>query len=94
MDPTVRQRRRRGPKLMRRRMPYARELVGRRIVAFDPRPFPDGRGGTAHAPYITLDDGSQLRFLVEETDSALGYGIRILRVIGAASKPAGKRGKP
>lgn len=54
----------------------AKQLVGRRIVAFDARPFQDGRGGTAHWPIIWLDDGSFLSFEVEETDTG-DYGIRV-----------------
>jgi hypothetical protein len=52
-----------------------RQLVGRRIVDFHPGVFDDGRGGTAHEPRITLDDGSQLYFIVEETEGE--YGIFI-----------------
>jgi hypothetical protein len=59
------------------RMPSAKSLVGRKIVSFEPNPFPDGRGGTAHAPVLFLDDGTILRFVVKETDVG-DYGIRIV----------------
>ncbi len=61
------------------RVPSARELVGRRIVAFDARPFPDDKGGTAHDSIITLDDGSTLEFKVEETDHGSDYGVSVKR---------------
>lgn len=60
------------------RMVSSRQLVGRRIVGFDPRPFPDDRGGVAHNPVIRLDDGSQLAFIIEETEHG-EYGTRIVR---------------
>lgn len=56
------------------RMVSERQLVGRRIIKFSPCPFSDGRGGTAHDPVITLDDGSRLTFIVEETDTG-EYGV-------------------
>lgn len=62
---------------MARKMPSARSLVGRRIVAFDPGPFNDGRGGTAHNPSITLDNGVVLRFMTEETECG-EYGTFIV----------------
>jgi hypothetical protein len=52
-------------------------LIGRTIVQVDLRPFPDGRGGTAHDPVLTLDDGKQLRFWTEETDVG-AYGTTIV----------------
>lgn len=57
----------------------AKQLVGRRIVAVDFRPFPTGRGrGRTTNPSITLDDGSILTFDVEETED-LDYGVEIMR---------------
>lgn len=59
----------------------AKQLVGRRIVAVDFRPFPTGRGrGRATNPVITLDDGSVLTFEVEETEG-LDYGVEIMRSV-------------
>lgn len=57
-----------------------RQLVGRRIVDFDPQPFYAGkaRDFMAHDPVITLDDGSKLTFTVEETDAG-EYGIAITK---------------
>jgi hypothetical protein len=55
-----------------------RQLVGRRIINFDPGSFNDSRGGVAHDPVITLDDGSVLSFSVEETDTG-DYGIHITK---------------
>ena len=74
-------------------MVSARLLVGRRIVGFEPRPFPNGRGGVAHSPRMILDDGSTLVFDVESTQVPGGsglydqaypgeYGIFIQRVAG------------
>lgn len=57
-----------------KRMVSAREIVGKRIVAFDPGPFDDGRGQTAHNPRIVLDDGSVLFVTVKETDTG-DYGV-------------------
>lgn len=70
-----------------RRMVQARQLVGRTIVGFDPCPFDDGRGGIAHDPVILLDDGSRLRFVVEETDVG-EYGVWI------GKYPGPKEGRP
>jgi hypothetical protein len=59
---------------------YARELkkrlVGRTIVKTETRPFPDGRGNTVYNPRLTLDDGTTVSFMVEETED--DYGVRIL----------------
>lgn len=52
----------------------ARLLVGRKIAGFEPRPFDDRRGGTAHHPVLMLDNGALLRFVVEETDTG-DYGV-------------------
>lgn len=62
-----------------KRMPSARELIGRKIVGFDANPFDDGRGSKAHDPHIWLDDGSRLRFVVEELDSGGDYGVFVAR---------------
>ncbi len=67
------------------RMVSAREIVGRRIVAFDPGTTrqADGPGyRTIHYPSITLDDGSRLFFCAEELPSAdADHGTLIGRVI-------------
>lgn len=52
----------------------ARLLVGRMIVTYDARPFPDRQGRTAHRPVITLDNGARLIFVTEETDTG-DYGV-------------------
>jgi len=52
----------------------ARLLIGRKIVAFDLRPFDDGRNGTAHSPIFTLDNGATITFTTEETDIG-DYGV-------------------
>ena len=62
------------------RMPQERELVGRKIVGFKANPFADGRGGLAHDPALVLDDGSILRFVVEETD-VHEYGVFVRRIL-------------
>jgi len=61
------------------RMVSARELVGKRIVAFDPGVFVpcEEWRGVCHNPTITLDDGTRLYFVVEETGAE--YGIFIGR---------------
>lgn len=67
------------------RMVAAREIVGRRIVAFRPNPSADGKigmGGRAaivHYPEIELDDGSVLYFVTEEVDEGADYGTFIGR---------------
>lgn len=56
-----------------------REVVGRRIVAVrSNRWWDSGRRFWAHRPVIVLDDGSELFFSVEETDSG-EYGISVGR---------------
>ncbi len=45
-----------------------KHLIGRTIIAVQMRPFRDGRGGTAHAPLVTLDDGRKVWFVTEETE--------------------------
>ena len=52
------------------------DLVGRRIIAVDARPFSDGRGGTVYDPELTLDDGSRVSFGVLETEGDQ-YGIAL-----------------
>lgn len=59
------------------RMPTAKRLEGKRIVRFRSNPFRTARGDWAHSPTISLDDGSLLRFVVEETDS-YEYGVFIV----------------
>lgn len=62
-------------------MVSARELVGRTIVAFEPRKYDAGRVGykqMVHDPRIVLDDGSVLVFLAEEAET--GAGVLIMRV--------------
>ena len=61
------------------KMVSARQLVGRKIIAFDPGTFDDGRGRVAHNPSITLDDGSNLYFVTEETEVG-EYGVFIGKV--------------
>ena len=45
-----------------------RLLVGRTIVAVELNARPDGRGGKAYAPVLTLDNGATLTFAVQGTD--------------------------
>jgi len=53
------------------------KLIGRKITGVDLRPFDDGRGGETYRPRLTLDDGSVVAFVVEETDAPGNeYGIR------------------
>ena len=61
-------------------MVSAREIVGKKIVGFNPGLFPDGQGAgaMAHDPVIFLDDGSRLHFLAEETQVG-EYGVQIIR---------------
>lgn len=64
-------------------MVSAREIVGKRIVAFDPGAAIAGSGllaTTMHDPTITLEDGSKLVFLTEEHPNADNYGVWIGRV--------------
>lgn len=56
----------------------AGQLIGRKILLVDLRAFDDGRGGRAFAPEITLDDGSTLSFVVQETETG-EYGIEMQR---------------
>jgi hypothetical protein len=59
-------------------IPCARHLVGKKIVAFHANPWPDSRGGTAHNPVIVLNDGTELHFVVEETNTG-EYGVLVSR---------------
>ncbi len=69
----------------------ARDIVGRRIVGFRSNPQGEARSRGApdgahipgdrehyHDPVIVLDDGSELRFHVEETDWGV-YGVTVVR---------------
>jgi hypothetical protein len=60
-------------------MVSARELVGKRIVAFDPGAHEDPEYKTVHTPRITLEDGSYLYFVAEETSDGAYYGTFIGR---------------
>lgn len=51
-------------------------VIGRTIVAVRMNPFDDGKGGTAHAPVLELDNGAQLHFVTEETEMG-EYGTSI-----------------
>lgn len=59
------------------RLARREDLLGRRIVAVNLRPFADGRGGRAFDPLLVLDDGSTLSFGAMETDVGC-YGVRVL----------------
>lgn len=65
-----------------RRTPSSRELVGRTITGFHSGAWvetrPDGSRVTRHAPVVTLDDGSQLRMTVAETESG-EYSVLLTR---------------
>lgn len=52
----------------------AKLLVGRTIVAFDRRPFDDGRGSLAYDPVLVLDNGAHVTFIVQETEAGT-YGV-------------------
>ncbi len=49
-------------------------LIGRKIVGFSLGAFPNGRGGKAYNPIITLDNGARLMFDVTETEFSI-YGV-------------------
>lgn len=57
--------------------PTRKSLIGRTITDVKMNPFADGRGGTAHDPRITLDDGRVLMFVTEETDVG-EYGVALM----------------
>ena len=56
----------------------SRDLVGRKIVAADFRPWRDGRN-TYHNPVFTLDNGKKIWFATEETGTEYGTAILITR---------------
>lgn len=56
-----------------------RHIEGKTIKKLALNPFPNGRGGQLFAPVITLEDGSTLRFTVQEGESC--YGVRIDRSV-------------
>lgn len=63
----------------------AKRLVGRKIVAVDLDPSWEGTGLNRvlmHNPTIRLDDGSYLRFVVEENPDGGEYGVDIVRERG------------
>jgi hypothetical protein len=66
-----------------------RTLVGYKIVAVEPQPFPDGRGGTAHKPVLVLDDGRRVKFLVDETET--DYGVNVVVARPLMNKPKARR---
>jgi hypothetical protein len=57
----------------------ARLLVGRRIIGFDRRAFPTGRGSTTGNPVIVLDNWARIVFSVTETES-LAYGVNVFYI--------------
>ena len=61
-----------------------RALVGRAIIDADFRPFKNGRGGTAHDPVLTLDNGRRLSMTAEETDVG-EYGVSLQ--LSSSDKP-------
>lgn len=54
-----------------------RWVIGKTIADVQMRPFPDGRGRTAHDPRIVFTDGSRITFHVQETDVEPVCGIGI-----------------
>jgi hypothetical protein len=48
------------------------ELTGQVVKSVYFRPFPDGRGGYAHNPIITFEDGTELTFFTQETEDIYG----------------------
>lgn len=65
----------------RKELEKVRRLIGRTIVAAEPNPF-DGSDGDgdpdlrSHDWTLTLDDGTRMRFFVEETEVG-EYGVDI-----------------
>jgi hypothetical protein len=57
--------------------PSAKKLLtGRTIVEVELQPFKDGKGGTAHNPILTLDNGAEISFIAQPTENGrLGVGI-------------------
>lgn len=49
-------------------------LAGKRIKRALLNPFPDGRGGKAYSPSLLMEDGTIVRFSVQETDVG-EYGV-------------------
>ena len=71
-------------------MVSAREIVGKRIVAFRPGTSRQGQGAsqtTMHDPEIELEDGTVLVFGTEEHPDAAWYGIWIGRRLAPKVKP-------
>lgn len=66
-------------------MPFeAKRLIGRKIVKVDMGGHWDADlyGGSRrymHDPTIALDDGTELRFVVEESPSGDHYGVNIVQ---------------
>lgn len=59
----------------------AKRLIGRTIAAIDLDASWEGEGRNRvlmHAPTITLDDGTTLRFVVEEHPEGGEYGVDIV----------------
>lgn len=54
-----------------------KRLRGRRIENIRLRPFSDGKGERAYDPEIILDNGSAIRFVVQETESG-EYGVALV----------------
>lgn len=53
-----------------------RKLAGRRIVRVEPRAFLVGRGrACSYQPVFVLDDGAEIAFTVDETESGDTYGV-------------------
>ena len=52
-----------------------RRVIGRKIVAVEMNPFPDGHGRTTYDPTFILDNGAKLYFITHELENANGYGI-------------------
>jgi hypothetical protein len=53
-----------------------RWIIGRTITNVMMNPRPNGRGGTAYSPVITLDNNAKLYFQVDETED-LEYSTNI-----------------
>ncbi len=53
-----------------------RDLIGRRIIGVEWRPFPDGKGRTATNPALILDNGRRVYFTTQETEIG-EYGTEI-----------------
>ncbi len=69
----------------------ARYLLGRTIVAVDLNEFEDDEGGKCTDPVIVLDNGSQLRFVVQEAPGVGEYGVCICRDAIAGGRSQGRR---